>query len=163
MLMRQCTADHKITVIWQSAKRLAGKAPIHMQIGISMDEAHRAKPSRDKRIVNEFPLLNARLYRGHCLEWMHEKGYPQPPRSSCVFCPYHSNAEWRRLRDDEPEAFAAAIQYEQRIKETMRSLPHFTGDVWLHRELKPLAEVDIDDDSGQVDMFGNECLGLCGV
>ena len=40
-----------------------------------------------------------------------------------------------------------------------RSIP------WLHRSCVPLEEVDLSTemDAGQLDMFGNECEGLCGV
>lgn len=163
LLTRQCTLDFKIDVIRRTAKKIAGRGQlIEMMIGISADEAHRAKPSRDARIVNCWPLLDERTYRGQCLAWFDARGYPRPPRSSCYFCPYHSNEEWRRLRDEEPEAFAAAVEYEKAIQSTMGQVTGFRGTVWLHRELKPLAEVDLSQ-SGQQDLWGNECAGICGV
>jgi hypothetical protein len=37
--------------------------------------------------------------------------------------------------------------------------------LYLHRSLKPLEEVDFRnaEDFGQIDAFGNECEGMCGV
>jgi hypothetical protein len=39
------------------------------------------------------------------------------------------------------------------------------GEQFMHRSLKPLEEVDFRnaEDFGQVNMFGNECEGMCGV
>jgi hypothetical protein len=164
LLMRQCTVNYKIVPIIRKLRELGGKkSGIVQLIGISKDEAHRAKPSREPWIVNTFPLLDRRETRGHCIEWMDAKGYTKPPRSSCWFCPYHSNAEWRRLRDDEPEYYEMAIQYEEDIKKTYKAVDRFNAAVWLHPSLVPLRDVDLSDDTSQVDMFGNECEGMCGV
>lgn len=39
------------------------------------------------------------------------------------------------------------------------------GEVFLHRSAVPLDSADLStpEDHGQLDMFGNECSGLCGV
>lgn len=39
------------------------------------------------------------------------------------------------------------------------------GDVYLHRSLVPLDMVDLSTESerGQMDLFGNDCTGMCGV
>lgn len=35
---------------------------------------------------------------------------------------------------------------------------------YFHRSLTPLREAKIDEeDDGQIDLFGNECEGMCGV
>jgi hypothetical protein len=38
-------------------------------------------------------------------------------------------------------------------------------DCFIHRSKKPLDEVDFSnsEDEGQINMFGNECEGMCGV
>jgi len=33
----------------------------------------------------------------------------------------------------------------------------------MHRDCKPLDEVDLSTDDRQLDMFQNECDGVCGV
>jgi len=38
-----------------------------------------------------------------------------------------------------------------------------TKRLFLHSSMTPLADVDLDPDRDQVDMFGNECEGMCGV
>ena len=134
-------------------------------IGISTDEFKRMKPSRDKWWVARCPLIESRVSRKSCLDWMEKKGFPLPPRSACVFCPFHSDLEWRRLKNEEPEEFANAVEFEKRIQEadehneTMRAKP------FLHNSCIPLAEIDFrnDIDRGQQLLWDEECEGMCGV
>jgi len=164
ILMRQCTQDFKLEVIRREIQRIRNKRPVIQWIGISLDEAHRMKPSRQAYITNIWPLIAQRLTRRQCLAWMESNGFPKPPRSACTFCPYHSNAEWQRLKTDEPEAFQAAVEYETKLQDTMKQISGFRGTPFLHRSVKPISTVDfIDAPNGQQDFFGNECEGMCGV
>jgi len=108
------------------------------------------KPSPLRWLRNTWPLIDAGMTRGHCLEWMVTRGYPLPPRSACVFCPYRSEAEWRALPPDE---FASAVEVDRAIRQHGES---------LHPSGKPLEAVDLTP-STQTDAFGNECWGMCGV
>lgn len=171
---RRCTASYKLALLRKTRRRLA-KIPraceehrIDVLIGISLDEYHRMKPAKDAYERNIFPLVDMRMTRFDCLNWMARNGYPQPPKSSCVFCPLHSDATWKQLRDFEPEEFAEAC----RVDETLRILARqqtgtarAQGDLYLHGSCKPLAEVDFGAirDPAQGDFFGNDCTGLCGV
>lgn len=116
MMPRQCTRDFKVDPVTKAInaeRRKAGGVTAINWIGISIDEIYRAKEHRNvPRIINRHPLMELRMHRTDCLNWMKAKGFPQPPRSACVFCPYHNNGEWRRLRDKEPEAFAEAVRFE---------------------------------------------------
>jgi len=99
------------------------------------------------------------MSRGDCLRWLDRKGYPRPPKSSCTFCPFHSDAIWQALRDKDPAAWSQAVEIDTRI----RTLWHGrAGDLFLHRSMKPLGEAPLTGDS-QPDLFGNECEGMCGV
>jgi hypothetical protein len=168
ILQRQCTYNYKVIPLIRTALRLMRehKATSVVQwIGISLDEAHRMKPSRDKRIEHRWPLVDLRLKRYQCLRWMESKGHPKPPRSACVYCPYHSDAEWRRLRDEEPEAFAEAVRVDEAYRRVKIETGNTRGLPYLHNSLIPLRDVDFstDEDNGQQILFGNECEGLCGV
>ena len=171
---RSCTVDFKITPILQFARKLAGVPRKRKQgneihviqwIGISLDEIYRMKPSRDWWAESRWPLVDMKMKRHDCLLWMERHGYPKPPRSSCVYCPYHSNAEWRRLRDEEPEAFRAACDFEAELQRAKALSNNFYATPFLHRSCVPLAQVDLttDLDRGQGDLFMNECAGMCGV
>ena len=131
-------------------------------VGISLDEAHRMKPAKDAWLTSRWPLIELRMTRQDCLRWMRDHGYPEPPRSSCVFCPFHNDAEWLRLRDEEPEAFAQAVAFDEQYRSTLATVPSYRGRVYLHRQCVPLSEVRFAADY-QTNLFGNECEGMCGV
>ena len=143
-------------------------------IGISTDESHRMKPSRHPWSVHRWPLVENNVSRAGCLEWMQAHGYPKPPRSACVYCPYHSDAEWRRLKTEAPEDFAEAVRVDKLYRElkikTGVGATKQRGVPYLHDSRKPLDEVDFRtaEDAGQQSMFDEagfnlECEGMCGL
>lgn len=161
MAMRHCTKDFKIDVILRELRKRRAARAVTQYIGISFDEYHRMKPAAQPWLHNAYPLVERRMTRLHCLEWMERHGYPMPPRSACVYCPYHSDEEWKRLRDDEPAEFAEAVAFEKRYQTAYAATP-MTGTPYLHASRKPLDQVEFTD-SPQTDFFGNECEGMCGV
>lgn len=168
LLQRQCTYDYKVIPLTRVALQImkdTGATGVIQWIGISLDEVHRMKPSRDKRITNRWPLVDKKMHRWSCLNWMRVNWYPQPPRSACVYCPYHSDTEWRRLRDEEPEEFAKAVQFDRDYRQIKKETGNMHGLPYLHRSLVPLDQVDFSTDveRGQGLLWGNECEGMCGV
>lgn len=173
LLGRRCTSDYKIVPIQQECRRLLGltRVPaksgtlVEMAIGISLDEVHRIKPSQAPWIKNHWPLIDKRVTRERCVSWMRENGYPEPPRSACKYCPFHSDEEWIRLRDEEPEEFEAAARFEQRLQVAVSKQEVLVGIPFLHSSGVPLRDVKFESRPShqQIDMFGNECEGLCGV
>lgn len=125
------------------------------------------KPSRDAWCRHRWPLIEREMSRHDCLRWLERRGFPQPPRSACTYCPFHSDHEWRRLKRDEPDAFAEAVTFErdlQRLHADNNPKGRLIGTPFLHDSLRPLGEVDFSEDSTQGQLkFGNECEGLCGV
>jgi len=170
MVQRQCTETFKIEPLRKAVRELAkvkrGEKNVRViqWIGISLDEVHRMKESRERWQENRWPLIELRKNRHDCLRWMESHGYPKPPRSACVFCPYHSNREWRRLRDEEPEAFAWAIEIEKKYQ-AAKAKGGIHGQLYLHSKRIPLETVNLDDDNDpkQNWLWGNECAGMCGV
>lgn len=167
-LSRQCTADFKIIPIQRKVRELlkqTGKAHCRMAIGISTDEVMRMKPSRVPYITNFWPLIDAGLSRTACIMWMRHNVGAEPPRSACTYCPFHSDAEWKRLRDNEPEAFASAVEFEREWHRRYDALPldrrALKARAYLHQSCRPIDEVDFDKDDGQ-GQFVMECEGLCG-
>jgi len=166
---RACTMDFKIVPCHQAAKKIAGvrrghkTVAAHIWIGISRDEAHRMKPSREPWALHRWPLIDAGMTRRDCVTWMESKGYPKPPRSSCAYCPYRGDAEWLRLKTDEPEAFAAAVEYEARLQAAVSTISRLDGVPFLHPSRQPLPSVDFTPTMQEPSLFGNECEGMCGV
>lgn len=174
LLGRRCTAEYKIRPLNVFSRKLVPvkrgckHVVCHTLIGISYDEVQRMKPSREPWSENIWPLIDLKMTRQDCLKWMESHGFPRPPRSACVFCPFHSDEEWRRLKTDEPEEFTRAVLFEQKMQHAFTQTTgnaKLRGEVYLHSSLKPLDEIDFTDRPGhiQIDMFGNECEGLCGV
>lgn len=136
-------------------------------VGISRDEASRMKPSREPWIKNIYPLVDLGITRNDCLRWMKDHSFPQPPRSACVYCPFHNAAEWRRLKEEEPAEFQRAVEFERKVQQAVGDAEGLAVP-FLHKSLKPIDEVDFRslEDKGQgnlLNYFENECEGMCGV
>ena len=162
MTMRQCTGDYKITPLRRKARQLmqdAGESTIEMWIGISTDEIQRMKDSNVKYITHRWPLIEMRMDRNDCKQWFNRNGGKEPPRSACVYCPFHSNQEWARLKAEEPEEFKRAIEFDQKI----RNHPKLRSRAFLHPSMKPIDEVDFLDQSQLGFSFVGECEGMCGI
>jgi hypothetical protein len=56
------------------------------------------------------------LDRTACTQIIRDAGLPVPPKSSCYFCPFHSETTWRELRRDEPELFQKAQALEDHLQ-----------------------------------------------
>ena len=57
------------------------------------------------------------MTRGDCLTWLEAFGVPhEVQKSACVFCPFKSNAEWRRLRDTDPAGWARAVEVDNALR-----------------------------------------------
>jgi len=171
-LGRQCTNDFKIQPITKFLRtrfniKRGEKNPIITEwLGISWDEVQRMKPSRTAWIVHEWPLIDLRMRREHCKQWMVDNGFEIPPRSACSYCPFHSNEEWREIKNNAPEDFKKAVQFDKDIRAKFLKYDKQKMEVYLHRSCKPLGEIDFrnDIDKGQqIFDFQSECEGMCGV
>ena len=172
-LGRSCTADFKIKPILKRIKKECGvkhgqkDITVTQWIGISYDEMQRMKLPGNLWTQHRWPLIEKRMTRSHCIEWMRRNGYPEPPRSACYYCPFHSNDEWRRLKNDDPVHFAKAVEFDK----TYRRLQNqndggFRLEVYLHRSCQPIDQIDFssDVDRGQQSFdFSSECEGMCGL
>jgi hypothetical protein len=177
IVRRQCTSEYKITPVEKFIRRellgirkggrVAKGTVIDQWFGISADEPHRIRDSPDAWRRFCYPLiglpdnyLDKPWRRWDCVNWLQNK-YPDRvvPRSSCIGCPFHSDHEWRRLRDEHPQSFADAVEIDNKI----RKLHGMNAETFLHSSRKPLSQIDLDKDTNQLDLFGNDCSGFCGV
>jgi hypothetical protein len=167
---RQCTQEYKIAPIRKQIRALLGvdfgkRVPKGTKavswIGISVDEAVRMKPSRDKWCENRWPLIEKRMSRGDCKAWFN-RAYPGRTlsKSACIVCPFKNNTEWRALKNGDPESWRQAVEFDAAVRSSGTSEQQFA-----HRSLKPLSEVDLStpEDHGQGTLWGNECEGMCGI
>lgn len=169
---RQCTRNFKIRPIRKKVRELLGAGSrgfikagsVEQWIGISTDEMMRVKPSGCNFIINRHPLIEKRMSRQECIRWLVKHGYPIPPKSACIYCPYQSNDQWRDKRDNQPAVFAEAIAIDRKLREPDQ-IARFRGELFAHRDCVPLDEVDLStaEDRGQLNLFNHECEGMCGV
>lgn len=174
-MRRQCTSEYKIKLIEKQVRVCMGlryrqrapKTPTVTQwIGISTDEAHRMKDSRLPYIVHRWPLIELGMSRLDCHRWLAAHDW-DAPKSSCIGCPFHSIAHWRHMQMTAPQEFEEACQFDDAIRSGHVRIGKagLRGQAFLSRQLIPLRQVDLrsEADHGQMDMFGEECAGICGV
>jgi hypothetical protein len=61
-------------------------------------------------------------------------------KSACVGCPYHRNAFWRDMRDNRPDEWADACDFD----DAFRHAPGLKGRRYLHESCMPLRMAPID-------------------
>ena len=163
LLGRHCTFDYKVMPIRRRTKEILksrGMKEAEMWIGISTDESQRMKESQVKFITHRWPLIDMRMSRAGCLAWYTDKDFPTPPRSACFFCPFHSQAEWKRIKHQQPLLIDKAIEIDWKI----RRFGKVRFENYLHKDRIPLDEaLNRDDLDDQLDLFNMECEGMCGI
>ena len=165
---RQCSNEYKLEPIAREIRRLLGKGPhdpipkhaVEVLLGISRDEIHRMRDARQQYMRNCYPLIDLDMRRYDCLVWLERNGYPKPPKSACIGCPFTDNERWRDRRKNAPEEWLEAVEYDRLLREG--DARGFNSTEFMHRSLKPLGEANLDDDADrQLDLFASECLGVC--
>jgi hypothetical protein len=134
-MSRACTVDFKIRTIhrWLRANGATKKNPATVCLGISTDEIERAGRGKNASMeIREYPLLELGMNRTDCMQVIREAGLPVPPKSSCFFCPFHSELVWSELRRDDPELFDKAQQLEDIIQKRKTESGH--RQVYLTRK-----------------------------
>lgn len=171
---RQCTHEYKLKPLRWKQRELLGKGrreriakgSVEIWIGISTDEAGRMKPADAQWQVNRWPLIEMRMSRSDCLRWLERHDYPRPPKSSCIGCPFHSDVHWRAMRDHAPDEWADAVAVDKIIRSGGTTFnATVKGQQFMHPSLLPLDQVDLStpEERGQLNLFNNECEGMCGV
>jgi hypothetical protein len=188
---RQCTSEYKIQVIDRVIRRqIMGiekgkhfpKKEFHVNqhIGLSFDEAKRRAKVIARYYAHpwasaHFPLFDLFITRAECREWLDGQHIPhQVPRSACVFCPYHSNAEWRRLRDTDPVGWDRAVEIDESLRREGSIVNrNLDQKLYLHRSCVPITMANIDTPDPKfsrnrlsfsgIGVAEQECEGMCGI
>lgn len=182
-LKRQCSKEYKLEVIERAIRRdIVGLEPrqrmprdvhINQYFGISLDEAGRAwrieKRFKEKKWATaKFPLLALNMTRTDCLNWLADKVPHQVPRSACVYCPFHNDAEWLRIKSN-PEDWKLAVQVDESLRVPGNVVNRkMNQKLYLHRSCEPLTQITFNPKPTQREIqtnlnFAQECLGVCGV
>lgn len=167
MLWRKCTRDWKIVPIRRAVRAIMqehGAKHARSLIGISTDERQRQSESGRKYITNVHPLLDMGWSRQDCIAYLASKGLVVP-KSACIYCPYRSNAGWKRFKEELPAEFERACQIDEKMREIQgRKLngAALVGQLYVWRGFAPLRTADFEV-KGQLDFgFEQECDGMCG-
>lgn len=146
-LKRQCTSDWKIYAIrrWLQANR--NRQQVTQLLGISLDEWHRAKDSDVKYISHEYPLLDMKMTRNDCVNYLERHGLEVPGKSACVFCPFHDKRAWAAMKRENGDDWRKAVAVDEAIRKVR---PPY--DLFVHRSCIPLVDVDLStpEDHGQL-------------
>ncbi|MGW6393089.1 hypothetical protein ACWFR1_21850 [Streptomyces sp. NPDC055103] len=157
MTRRQCTGEYKVKPIKKKVRDLLGypyptRVPkgvfTEQWIGISTDEFHRAKDADVKYMRNLHPLIGMGWSRADCIHYLTSLGLSDTPKSSCLGCPFHGNAQWRNIRDHSPTEWADVVAFDAAIRKgnarANASGNKLLGEAFLHRSRVPLDQAPID-------------------
>lgn len=179
---RQCTKEYKIEPLEKEIRRRLGAEPgkrvpkgkfAVQYFGLSFDEPMRVARVRDQFRGRywgrcEFPLFDLFMTRRDCVEYL-EKRIPgrKVPRSACVYCPYHNDEEWLRIKSV-PEDWARAVEVDEAVRDETSACQKGMGSKqYLHRSCKPLAEIEFNPKPASPQQKFNfvqrDCEGMCGL
>lgn len=177
---RQCTNDYKIAVVERSIRRdIIGLKPrqrmpkdvhVHQYIGFSFDETRRVlRVRRNFEAIPwatpHFPLWETNTTRKGAQNWLASRVPHATPRSACVFCPFHSDTEWLRIKTD-AKKWARACEIDNALRDDQYIAGRgMRAKQYLHRSCVPLREADLKVTNDTQLQFGfvEQCEGMCGV
>lgn len=146
-LRRQCTQRWKVAPIrrWLQANRHG--QPVTQLLGISLDEWHRAKDSDVKYVTHVWPLLDLKMTRADCTNYLERHGLEVPGKSACTFCPYHNKRAWQEMKRENGPDWREAVEVDEAIRKVR---PPY--DLYVHSSRIPLVDVDLStpEDHGQL-------------
>ena len=163
-IRRTCTHKYKINPIRKFAHKKIKENNIKsadMLIGISMDEIQRMTVSNVKYLRNIYPLIEKRLSRYDCIEWLKKNKFELPERSSCIMCPYH--------KKETLKTFMQNTKYKNLLLNLDKNLEYndyykLDSEMYITNERKRIKDIDFTEDkTKQLDLFTGECQGMCGL
>jgi len=156
---RQCTNNWKRAPIRRWLQLNRNNKPVEQWLGISLDEFQRMKDSDVKYITNRWPLIELKMKRSDCVKWLEGRGLEVPSKSACTFCPFRNTDEWR-ITNNNPIDWAEAVWVDAEIRNARPPWPLF-----VHPSRRPLTEIDFrtEQEKGQLNLWDEECTGICGV
>lgn len=179
MLRRQCTSEYKIYQVDQAIRDLYGLKPrqrtpiTEVWKGITLDEIERLSIPQETWKIHIYPFVGykttttsteridygKKMRRNDVVNWYNAHGLLIPGKSACVFCPYHSDAAWLEMKENEPEDWEAAVQVDRAIRDSMKK--KINNPVYLHDSCIPLEEVQFSREPEG--LWRGECSGNCHI
>ena len=164
MIQRQCTGEYKINTVKKRIRELHGlkyrqrMKPTELWLGISTDEIERAKVSQMYNVEYKYPLIDERISRSECKAFLEERSFHNVPKSSCVFCPYQHNRQFKEIKEKFPEQWKKVVAVDEAIRNN--SVKGKDDPIYLHRSRKPISEAYLQEDQEELFMCEE---GFCGL
>jgi hypothetical protein len=181
LMGRQCTVVYKITEIIKEIRKREGllrfsakQHQINMFIGFTIDEISRVKPSPQSYIVNKFPLVDLRLSKQECIDYVIRKLGFKPVSSVCNMCYANDFKRVYNIFKNDPDSWNKLLV----LDDAMANKPkghRVRGDVymfhWQIKLQKRLKDIDMEAQNTernkyhQISIFEMEeemaCMGGC--
>ena len=164
MIQRQCTFEYKIKTVNSKIRELhklkyrQRMKPTELWLGISTDEIQRAKVSQMYNVEYKYPLIDGQISRSECKSFLEERGFHNVPKSSCVFCPYQQNRQFKEIKENYPEQWKKVVAVDEAIRNS--SIKGKDDPIFLHRSRKPISEAYLQQDQEELFMCEE---GFCGI
>ncbi len=153
----QCTGEYKIKLIKKKLREILGYpypqrilkgVYVDQWVGISTDKFHLAKDADVRYMRNTHPLIDIGWSRQDCVAYLTSIGLADTPKSSCLGCPFHGNAQWRNIRDKNPAEWQDVVEFDAAIRQgnarANANGNRLLGQAFLHRSRVPLNQAPID-------------------
>jgi len=134
--MRWCTRNLKI----KPFEHHIGDDPVVNYVGIRADEEREGYISTKDNITTRFPFREDGLDKHDVYRILNDSGLGRPDyydwrsRSGCYFCFFQRRSEWVGLKENHPELFEAAKEYEK--------VDEDTGESFTWSDTEALDELD---------------------
>lgn len=126
---------------------------------------------RADRTIIDYPFFDRQQDREDCGAWLRRE-YPDRKigRSACNGCPFHDDPEWQDMKDNRPDEFEDACQFDEAQRHAdQRNAGRrgkMVGELYVHRSLIPLRQVQFtgpkSTGGGCGTLFDGQD-GLCGL
>lgn len=149
---RNCTIDYKVEMIskyvrwnllgYAKGQRLRDedKKAHEMHMGFSFEEQRRCKESISPMFVNVFPLVELGLTRVDNYAYILERWGLETRASACTFCPFHKNAFFQYLRENEPAEYQKLCEVDCLLRDK-KPMPPMDSELFISQSRKRLCDL----------------------
>jgi hypothetical protein len=175
-LRQKCTQVYKIAPMDRAIRAiLAARFGISMKsknighgivekwIGFSYSECHRIKPSKQKYVRFEYPLIDLKMKNEDVIRYFIDNDLPLPPRSVCNACFANGLDTFRDMAANRPDDYEQACKVDDAIRDLTQI--NVKDKCFVSRTMKPLRELKKDllsnDEHGDLDDKWSCDSGYC--
>ena len=116
MFKRWCTRDFKVAPIHRFYRKNFKGFMINEYIGIDAAETRRCREAKEDYITKHYPLVDWKMDRNDCLDYIMEHKFPYVIKSGCYFCPFNSLSRWDYIKKKHPKLYRMCKKLEKQSK-----------------------------------------------